>query len=261
MLILLTLVLLLACPGCGTLANLIGKSQDAVGFQTEGAPAVEPEPKIPAELMERVREQIDYARAILEDVRSEWITVQRSAVDQAVSGLRFALAVLDQPARPIEPGPDLNTPNPTVDAALSQGQGLLEDHREEREKWRDGMAEASRRPATRSWRLWSGPLWMYVTFGVGGVGTALLAVGRKLWAYRKGFLQLVAGGAGLISGNPVAGAAMKAAMLGGTDPTTQKLVQKAETRQDVQAQAAKIARNVDLGTGVPPVGSSRGGPT
>ncbi len=231
--------------GCG-LAGVVRRSQDAVGASVTGAPAVEPEPEWSPELWESVRVLTAYARDVVGQVAALGADAGDAAVTAARESLDTVQAAVGAPAWRLEvPGLKASTAEggsgtearatAQVRAAIERARRELNDYRAAEAAWRAEVATASRQPVTRSLRLWSGPLWLYLTFGVGGVGAALLAAARWAWKWRKVALQLIPGVQAFLdrakgTADARAAAALKTELAKATDEAVKRVVARVKAK-------------------------------
>lgn len=181
-LLLASLIILVVTVGCGSLANIAKRSQDAVGFSHTTPPPVQPAPVQSPQLRGRVSELVAYGRDVLSEIEQVGVGAGSVTVGQAVEGMDAVQSAVGGPVHRIRvPSLDTAQPSVSVSRAIDDLSSRVESYHDDLNAWMNDMSDASRRPGQSSFSVWSGPLWMYVTFGVGGVGTVVAGV----WAWIK----------------------------------------------------------------------------
>jgi len=183
------LLAVLVLPGCG----IPDRAGGLLSFERE-AGAVPPAPQPTAEHLELRSAAADFSARVLARVHTMGAEPGAPAVEQATRAAEAVSSDVGKPAVPwpLPPAADLRAV-PSVEARLIDYAAVRARAVRERREWVREVAVRSATPSRRSWRIASPALGVYLLFGVGGLGAALVAVGRRAWRWRKVALQLIPG--------------------------------------------------------------------
>jgi hypothetical protein len=228
-------LLMLGAAGC----SVLDRAGGLIGIERT-APAVAPAPQATPEHLELRSAAADFSARVLARVYAVGAQARAALVDQALRAAEAVSADVGKPAEswvlpPLEAEGPLPADGPvaavavrraeSVESALLDYSAALGQARRERAEWEEDVGRAAATPSRSSWRLSSPALGTYLLFGIGGVGAALLALGRWAWKWRKVALQIIPGVQGFVNAVPTAQSAPLLTSLSiSTDAGTKKIV-------------------------------------
>jgi hypothetical protein len=216
-------------PGCSALAT---RATSLIGFERQGLPVVDPEPRWAPELTVAIQQQAAYARDLLSWVHAHGIGAANDAIEQARRGLDLVVAALAAPDRPLELEVSAGDVRPEpracaeVQASRETGRKALEYHRSELRAWHAAIAAAARRPERTGWRVTSG--YLALAMALGGVGLLGVAAGVIRWGRRAwiALRQVAIGTQAFIDASPREATDLKRHLRESTDMATRTAVDR-----------------------------------
>lgn len=193
--LLFVLFICLFLGGC----SVLDRAGGLLTVETESA-VVPPPPTLEPDHLELRSAAADFDARVLARVHVEGAPPAAPLVDQATRAAEAVSADVGKPAEPWPlppPAPDDPaaefTSVPVVEAQLIDYAEATARARGARQSWERDVTAIAQKPSRGRWSISSPALGTYLLFGIGGLGAALLAVGRWAWKWRKVARQVIPG--------------------------------------------------------------------